>query len=175
MVIVWAGIAFEEELVEPWYVWKLDSAEEEDQELAAEKLGQMKSRRAIPRLVEVLRHSPKIVEVRPLFFVDEARWGKGLFRDVRSHYSFKALVRIGRPAVPALVRLLNSTDENDRWAAAAALREIDPREQAWRFAGRRDGEPPFVIVVPDQPFKVVGNHFGEFLEKYLDRSSDLDP
>ncbi len=52
------------------------------------------------------------------------------------------------------------------------FKEADPER---RFAGRRDGEPPFVIVVPDQPFKVVGNHFGEFLEKYLDRSPDLDP
>ncbi len=32
MVIVWAGIAFEEKLVEQWYLWKLDSAGEEEQE-----------------------------------------------------------------------------------------------------------------------------------------------
>ncbi len=59
MVIVWAGIAFEEKLVEQWYLWKLDSPEEKERELAAEKLGQMRSRRAIPRLVEILRRAPK--------------------------------------------------------------------------------------------------------------------
>ena len=94
MVIVWAGIAFEEKLVEQWYLWKLDSAGEEEQELAAEELGPMRSRRAIPRLVEILRRAPK-------------RWfavhswggfssGTRLTTDVRSHYSFRALVRIGR-------------------------------------------------------------------------------
>ena len=153
MVIVWAGIAFEEKLVEQWYLWKLDSAEEEEQKLAAEMLGQMKSRRAVPRLIEILRRAPKHEGgVRSVAFSpdgtrlsttvrltwkpfsgstvrvwDTATW-KPISGDIRSHYSFKALVRVGRPAVPALLRLLEDTDEGNRLAAAAALNEIDPQE-----------------------------------------------
>ena len=42
-------------------------------------------------------------------------------------YSFKALVRIGSPAVPALLRLLEDKDEANRSRAAAALNEIESR------------------------------------------------
>ncbi len=135
MVIVWAGIAFEEKLVEQWYLPKLDSPEEEDQALAAEKLGQMKSRRAIPPLVEILRRcgarsgavwgdGSGIVNVA----LSYAATGTTLTTWVRSHYSFKALVGIGHPAVPALRRLVEDKDNGTRWAAALALNEIDPQE-----------------------------------------------
>ncbi len=145
MVIVWAGIAFEEKLVEQWYLWKLDSAEEEDQQLAAEKLGQMKSRKAIPRLVEILREAPKkhrgairstafspdgtrLVTTTRIWDVTTGKpIGASTVR-VWDTYSFKALVRIGRPAVPALLRLLDHADEGNRFAAVAALNEIDPQE-----------------------------------------------
>ncbi len=134
MVIVWAAIAFEGKLVEQWYLWKLESAGEEEQELAAEKLWQMKSRSAIPRLVEILRRAPK-------------RWfavhswggfssGTRLTTDVRSHYSFRALVRIGRPAVSALQPLLEDEDDGNRLAAAVALNEIDPQEHPEEFVLR---------------------------------------
>ena len=155
MVTVWAGIAFEEKLVEQWYLWKLDSAEEKEQELAAEKLGQMRSIRAVPRLVEILRRTPKhavqsvafspdgtrlsttvwiwdVTTRKPITFsgstvrVWDTATGKPISGDIRSHYSFKALVRIGRPAVPALLRLREDTDEGNRFAAIAVLYEIDP-------------------------------------------------
>ena len=137
MVIVWAGIAFEEKLVEQWYLWKLDSGEEKEQELAAEKLGQMRSSRAIPRLVEILRRAPKHQgAARSVAFSPEgslALWDAAtgellttIGHGVRSHYSFKALVRIGRPAVPALRRLLEDKDEGIRSLAVWALKEIDP-------------------------------------------------
>ena len=139
VVIVWAGIAFEEKLVEQWYLWKLDSGEEEEQELAAEKLGQMRSSRAIPRLVEILRRAPKHQgAARSVAFSPEgslALWDAAtgellttIGHGVRSHYSFKALVRIGRPAVSALRHLLEDKDDGNRTAAAAALNEIDPQE-----------------------------------------------
>ena len=159
MVTVWAGIAFEEKLVEQWYLWKLDSAEEKEQELAAEKLGQMRSIRAVPRLVEILRRTPKhavqsvafspdgtrlsttvriwdVTTGKPITFSgstvrvwDTATW-KPISGDIRSHYSFKALVRIGQPAVSALRRLLEDKDDGTRWAAALALNEIDPQGHA---------------------------------------------
>ncbi len=138
MVIVWAGIAFEEKLVEQWYLWNLDSAEEEEQELAAEKLGQMKSRRAIPRLVEILRRASKDQgAVQSVAFSPEGRQIWIAYRprrtgwvtvNARPHYSVKALVRIGRPAVPALRRLLEDKDEGIRSLAVWALKEIDPCE-----------------------------------------------
>ena len=135
MVVVWAGIAFEEKLFEQWYLWKLDSGEEEEQELAAEKLGQMKSKRAIPRLVELLRGSAarsgavcvdgsRIVNVA----LSDAATGTRLTTWVRSHHSFTALVRVGRPAVSALRHLVEDKDDGTRWAAALALNEIDPQE-----------------------------------------------
>ncbi len=137
MVIVWAGIASEEKLVEQWYLWKLDSAEEKEQELAAEKLGQMKSRRAIPWLVEILRRASKDQgAVQSVAFSPEGRqiWiayrprrtGQWVTVNARPHYSVKALVRIGRPAVPALRRLLEDKDEGIRSLAVWALKEIDP-------------------------------------------------
>ncbi len=190
VVILWARFACEEKVLEQWYLWKLESAEEEERELAAKKLGEMRSRRAIPQLIEILRHAPKhrgavhlvtwsldgrrlastrvwdlatpskkppedssTVELpvswprgrllridptdklatgKPISASTVRVWdlatGKSTSGDVRSHYSFKALVRIGRPAVPALLRLLEDTDEGNRLAAAAALNEIDPQE-----------------------------------------------
>ncbi len=140
MVIVWAGIAFEEKLVEQWYLWKLDSAEEEEQKLAAEMLGQMKSRRAIPRVVEILRRlpqrgaarsvvfSPGLRRAEPTITIRDAAAGKEVSRDARSHYTLATLIKIGRPAVPALLRLIEDTDVWNRLAAAAALNEIDPQE-----------------------------------------------
>ena len=141
VVIVWAGFTFEEKVLEQWYLWKLESAEEEEVELAAERLGEMRSRRAIPQLVEILRRAPEHRgAVRSVAFSPDGRrivstaviWdaasGKLLIGDIRSHYSFKALVRIGSPAVPALLRLLEDKGEANRSRAAAALNEIDPQE-----------------------------------------------
>ncbi len=147
MVIVGAGIAFEEKLVEQWYLWKLESGEEQELELAAEKLGQMRSRRAIPRLVEILRRAPKRWFAFQSFSSDWTRivstaviWdavtGTELTTDVRSHYSFRALVRIGRPAVSALQPLLEDEDDGNRLAAAVALNEIDPQEHPEEFVLR---------------------------------------
>ena len=189
VVIGWARFACEEKVLEQWYLWKLESAEEEERELAAKKLGEMRSRRAIPQLIEILRHAPKRGAVHLVWWSLDGRrlastrvwdlatpskkppedsstvelpvswprgrllridptdklatgkpisastvrvWdtatGKPISGYVRSHYSFNALVRIGRPAVSALLRLLEDTDEGNRLAAAAALNEIDPQE-----------------------------------------------
>ena len=130
---MWAGIAFKEKLVERWYLWKLDSAEKEEElELAAEELGQMKSKKAIPRLIELFRRG-QTLQRSVTFSPDESHivlrdavTGKKIVVVVPSHYSFKALVGIGQPAVTALKEFLN--DEWLRLAAAMALNEIDPQE-----------------------------------------------
>ena len=139
VVIVWTGLAFQQKVLEQRYLWKLESSEEGDKELAAEKLGQMRSRRAIPQLVEILRRaSTQPGAVRSVTFSPDGGRIFVALRDgltemripshVRSHYSYRALVRIGRPAVPALLRLLEDKAVWNRLAAAAALTEIDPQE-----------------------------------------------
>ena len=167
IVIVWAGIAFEEKLVEQWYLWKLDSVEEQEQQLAAEKLGQMKSRRAIPRLVEILRRSKLPSAFRSVAFSPDGSrifftsrdgtlelWKTG---DFRSHYSYQALVRIGRPAAHALLHLLEDTDKGNRLAAAAALKEIDPQEHQEVSVLQETLEINWVTPPWPEPNRVAGN------------------
>ena len=77
----------------------------------------------------LLQRAPK--QWRPVQSVAFSPDGRRIFvaiRDVRSHYSYQALVRIGQPAVPALLGLLEGTNEGNRSAAAKALKEIDPQQ-----------------------------------------------
>ena len=73
-------------VLEQWYLWKLDTTDETSREFAAHRLGQLKSARAIPRLVEIVE-------------------GQG-FGASPDHYGLRALAAIGKPAVPSLVRIL---------------------------------------------------------------------
>ena len=96
-VLVVAVVAFKRPIMEQWYLWKLDSEDESDRQLAAQNLGALGSVKAIPRLMELFREeytrpnyrdkssSIRLRELGPL------------------HYSAQALITIGPPAVPALV------------------------------------------------------------------------
>ena len=47
-----AGYAFKDRPIEQWYLWRLESEDEETTKAAVERLGEMGSVRAIPRLLE---------------------------------------------------------------------------------------------------------------------------
>lgn len=55
VVLVAAGFAFKRPILEQWYLWELESEEEQERKLAAEKLGELRSVRAIPSLIKILR------------------------------------------------------------------------------------------------------------------------
>ena len=77
-------------LREQWYLSRLDSSDEATRRNASEKLAEIGSRRAVPRLVEVLCQHPSD----------------------NQHYSAQALVKIGRHAVPVLAEQLRKSDCN---------------------------------------------------------------
>ena len=89
--IVW-GANYIPVWIEESYLELLDSEDEAERRRAAAKLAEMKSERAVPRLVEL---------ARPLV------WREG--HEFNEHYSVKALVAIGEPAVPPLAKTLEDT------------------------------------------------------------------
>ena len=54
LVVLIAGYAFRDKAVEQWYLLKLESEDEEERKVGAEKLGEMGSARAIPQLVQTM-------------------------------------------------------------------------------------------------------------------------
>src|SRR5687767_658425 len=58
-VAVLAAVVFRQELLIPYYLWRLDSSELSTRLEAAESLGKLRSTRAAPRLLELLRADPR--------------------------------------------------------------------------------------------------------------------
>ena len=110
LVVVAAGFALKRPLLERWYIWQLESQDEEETKRAAERLGAMRSVRAVPLLVQMFERQPVI---------DRSR-----------HYTLKALVRIGAPAVPALIEVF---DKNKNVKAPSAH---PGQRQNWKGAIR---------------------------------------
>jgi HEAT repeat protein len=54
-VLVGAGFALKRPILERWYLWELDSEDDEQRKLAAQKLGELESVKAVPKLLQVLR------------------------------------------------------------------------------------------------------------------------
>ena len=52
VVLLCASIAFRKPVLEWWYLWELESGDEEGRKVAAERLGDMGAARAIPKLTE---------------------------------------------------------------------------------------------------------------------------
>ena len=94
VVLVASGFALKRPILEQWYLWELDSEDEQERKLAAEKLGELHSVRAIPRLTELFRTEP--------------------IEEPHLPYSAKALAKIGKPAVPALCNLLGERHHTNR-------------------------------------------------------------
>src|SRR2546427_6577736 len=82
-VLLGGVIASKDRLREEWFLRKLDSKDKEEREFAIEKLGELRSSRAVPRLVELAKNeSVELLESSPVA---------------------KALIHIGSPAVRALL------------------------------------------------------------------------
>ena len=124
--LVTALVALKPRILEQWYLWQLDSEIESEREVAAKKLGQLRSVKAIPQLIRIFRqeytkaehkrgvNEPSIDSSAPMEFPKAP------------HYSIQALIKIGQPAVPALVQLLKDDQLLVRGNAAFYLGEFAP-------------------------------------------------
>jgi HEAT repeat protein len=80
-------------ILEEWYLLRLRSESEETRKLAAARLGELESVRAVPRLLEILRKEAKEAD-----------------RDEEKHYAVRALLRIGIPALPRVLDALQDAE-----------------------------------------------------------------
>ena len=128
LVLVVAGVALKDRAIEQWYLWKLESEDEEDRKAAAEQLGDMGSLRAIPLLKQRFRKEPGTVALNKL------------------SYSGKALVMIGSPAIPVFVEGLKDESVFVRLLSAYALGENSTltEEAILALAGALKDEDKFV-------------------------------
>lgn len=101
-----AAFAYRNALSERWHLWMLHSKDPANWQIAAERLGELRSARAVPRLIQLLRNlypqntdrrSPQPPPAPP-----------------DPHPYDAALLAIGRPATGALVEALGSSEENFR-------------------------------------------------------------
>jgi hypothetical protein len=86
-VLVGAGMAAKDRIVEEWWIYKLKTGDEEENKVAAETLADMRSVRAATPLVNCLR---------------EALLAAGRPRE-SDLFSLEPFRKIGRPALPALL------------------------------------------------------------------------
>ena len=82
-VVVASGFTLTGPVIEQWYLWKLESEDEEERRTAVERLADMRSVRAVPRLLSMLRTESK--------------------HQQRLGLAGSALARIGPPAIPLLL------------------------------------------------------------------------
>jgi HEAT repeat protein len=86
LVLGVAGVLLRKEVVEQWYIWRLGSSQEKVRLEAIDRLGDLRSARSVPGLLKL---APRML---PDIYSPEAK-------------SFdQAVVKIGRPAVPALLQ-----------------------------------------------------------------------
>ena len=117
VVVASAGLAFRWPITERYYIWKLESRDKAERDHAAAKLGEMRSIRAIPSLVEALT----------IFaFMDTYSGSPDAKIKVDECAAAGALVRIGSPAVPSLLDELNDVRSWRRFSVAGVLGEIGP-------------------------------------------------
>lgn len=98
-VLVGAGFASKDRILEEWWIHKLKTGSEEEKKDAAERLGKMRSFRAIPPLVAVMKEA---------YFEDaSAHTGRYVGPESAKYMPFlNALTMIGKPAIPELIRVL---------------------------------------------------------------------
>jgi hypothetical protein len=146
MVVLLVGaIAFKDRIAEEYWLWKLESEYREEQEVAAERLEELRSVRAIPGLLKlcaanpVIRRSIAQTDLRgradpPRRGIDIARWVK-TGQPARPLHScddrfLEALSRIIRSRRQDSVHLLGKAFQGDneriRRRAAVLLAELGP-------------------------------------------------
>ncbi|MBI4586854.1 MAG: hypothetical protein HY717_22805 [Planctomycetes bacterium] len=130
-----SGLLFKDRLAEEWWLWRLRSPDRAERERAAARLGELKSARAVPRLVELLvaESVPEAEmsnqdQVFILAGQDRVQdgsigWSYVLFP---LHYATRALMRIGPFADPQVLPLLTHEKKHLRFHACTILGERCP-------------------------------------------------
>ena len=119
-----AGFVAKDAIGESYWLWKLDSDDAGDRSIAAERLGRLRSIRAIPKLIENFR--------RPTAFYSKDKSA-----------GINALISIGRPAVPALVAAFKQEDNMVRGGAEIVLGRIGPPAVPALLAALKDQDEDF--------------------------------
>ena len=112
-VLVAAGFAAKDRIREEWYLHKLQTGGQNEREFAAEVLVELRSSRAVPVLVELLRTEST---VRNLLVQRQGRT-----RYLKTHYAARSLGKIGTPAVPELTHCLDTPNPLVRVQATGVL------------------------------------------------------
>ena len=114
--LVVAAVVLQPTIVERWYLWELHSGERVAEERAAGRPGGIRSARAVPKLLELLRaDAPMQLSVQSLPTGDFS---------MQVPYAADALVGIGAPSVPGLTGLLKDGHPAVRGYATHALGSI---------------------------------------------------
>ena len=144
VVLLACAVAFRDRIAEEWWLYKLESGELEEQKVAAEKLADMGSARAVPVMLRLLGNSYPVFSLpygRGAMFArlvpPEDDWsGIGLLPPLRHDFAFlgEALGKIARTANKASLRyLVTALDHEDwyiRYLAAWLLGAIGPDARA---------------------------------------------
>ena len=112
VVLVAAGFALKRPILEQWFLWKLESDDELERVAASERLGEMRSVRAIPLLIKILRQVP--AEERP----------RKRGESSNPHFSAVALTNIGVAALPDLIQMLAHESDNVQKQAENVIVDI---------------------------------------------------
>ena len=114
LVVVGAGaMVFKDRLLENSYIQSLKRGDPRERSAAANKLGEMKSVKALPSLLDALRED--CANLRP-----------------ETNPIQRALIRVGKPALRKLIESLNDSDRMFQRCAGEAIKEIYVTEDTWR-------------------------------------------
>jgi len=115
VIVAIAAFFSRDSLVEQYYLWRLESSNEDTRRAAVEQLAEVRSRRATPTIVELFRlwlrnsNESSTVSGRGFFFLEPG--------EREPHYTERAIVKLGAHAVPPLLhKYVASTATKDRRA-----------------------------------------------------------
>lgn len=124
LVLVIAGFALRDRVFEQWLLWKLESGNEQARKIAAERLGEMRSARAAPRLVQILRERAQTAdEIRAYALSTGLDMTEPFWEE---DWTTKAIAAIGVRAIPAIAEVIKDETSflGTRDAMDAALHRI---------------------------------------------------
>ncbi len=135
LVLLVAGYAAKDKAVEQWYIWKLESEDEQERKLAAEKLGEMGSVRAVPSLMLQIEQLEAKYSTRfgyavsgwPRNFqqsraIHERYWKRYTDQEWENNWAGESLAKIGTPAIPAMIASLKPDQQLTAWVTQVFLR-----------------------------------------------------
>src|SRR5262245_59146718 len=102
VVMFAAGIMAWPRLEEEWWLYKLNSEDKEEGCRAAERLGRLGSSKAVPVLIDGMRRAIAVTIAGQDKYIGPPERLMG--NDGQVYY--RALARIGKPALPGLIRYL---------------------------------------------------------------------